>query len=126
MHTALQVDVEWLVYIVSQEAEHPGTEWSGYCCPREKRSHCRATKYVFGPFIDAEPANSDTILRALTLIEHFMQKHGQRYMYVVPDMQLYKTAVHLQWFRPLQWRCLVLRPGGCILSCPSYDVSVLS
>ena len=71
-----------------------------------------ATKYIFGPLIDAPPAHPDTVLTALNVIADFTQKHGQKYVYVVADMQLLKISMQIKWADPLKWRYLCLRPGG--------------
>ncbi len=65
-----------------------------------------------GPLIDAPPAHPDTVLTSLTVIEEFIHNHGQKYVYLVADLQLYKIAIHLKWASPSRWDKLILLPGG--------------
>ena len=63
------------------------------CCSTQQNGTVeKATEYTVRPFIDAEPANPDTVLTSLVLVEEFVTKQGQKYVYVVVDIQLYKIA----------------------------------
>lgn len=72
----------------------------------------KATKYIFGPLVDAPPAHPDTVLTMLHTLEDVTKQHRQTYLYMVCDLQLFKIAIQIQWADPLRWRHLVLRPGG--------------
>ena len=97
----LKADVEWLTKLVKSDNDDEETcpEWSGYmaAAAREKEEKKKATKYVFGPLIDATPSHPDTVLTTMSLVEEFVKNHGQKYVYIEADMQLYKVAMHIQW-----------------------------
>jgi hypothetical protein len=112
---ALKADVEWLTKVVtSQDDDDPPVEWSGYMnyIAREKGFVAKATKYIYGPLIDAPPSHPDTVLTSIMYIEAFMKSHGQRYVHLVVDLQLFKVALQIKWSDPTRWKYLVVRPGG--------------
>jgi hypothetical protein len=55
---------------------------------RQKEFTSKATKYIYGPLIDAPPSHPDTILTSLMYIEEFIRSLGQKYVYLVADLQL--------------------------------------
>ena len=46
---------------------------------RQKGFISKATKYIYGPLIDAPPSHPDTILTSLMYIEEFIRSLGQKY-----------------------------------------------
>ena len=112
---ALKADVDWLNSVIhGHDGGEEPTEWSGFMChlSREKGFVSKATRYVFGPLIDAPPSHPDTVLTSLMYIERFVRSHGQRYVHVVADLQLFKTAIQIKWSNPVRWKFLIIRPGG--------------
>jgi hypothetical protein len=113
---ALAADTEWIVTLIKgDEDETPGVEWSGYMAARAREQSSnvlKATRYIFGPLIDATPSHPDTVLTTLTLIEEFVKNHGQKYIFVEADMQIYKIAINIKWSNPTRWAYLIVRPGG--------------
>ncbi len=88
---ALQLDVGWLCSVV-KETEDDGelpVEWLGYMNQnaRENDSTRKETKYVFGPLMDATPSHPDTALTSIIFIQNFMKSYGQKYLYLVADLQ---------------------------------------
>jgi len=79
---------------------------------REKGFISKATKYIYGPLIDAPPSHPDTILTSIMYIEEFIRSMGQKYVYLVADLQLYKVATQIKWSNPTRWKYLIIRPGG--------------
>ena len=79
---------------------------------REKGFISKATRYIYGPLIDAPPSHPDTVLTSIVYIEEFMKSHGQRYVHLVADLQLFKVAMQIKWSDPTRWKYLVVRPGG--------------
>ena len=78
-------------------------EWSGYMAAKSREDGgnlLKFTRYIIGPLINATPSHPDTVLTTLTLIEKFVNNHGQRYLYVEADMQIYKVAVSIKWSDP--------------------------
>ena len=41
-----------------------------------------------------------------------MKSHGQIYVHLVADLQLFKVALQIKWSDPTRWKYLVVRPGG--------------
>ncbi len=68
---ALARNVAWLNDINSNTIEVP--DWGEYMTlyARENHQNQLATKWLYGPLIDAPPANPDTILTAIMFIEKF-------------------------------------------------------
>lgn len=79
---------------------------------RETEINNSATNYVFGSLIDAAPSHPDTVLTTLLHAEQFLSSHGQTFMHVVADRQLYKVLLKVKWSDPERWKHLVVRPGG--------------
>ncbi len=107
---ALKADVEWLTKVIhGDNDDDPPVEWSGYMnyMAREK-----ATRYIYGPLLDAPPSHPDTFLTSIIYIEAFMKSHGQKYIHLVADLQLFKMAMQIKWSDPTRWQYLVVRPGG--------------
>jgi len=108
---ALEEDLAWLAEVATEDS---CIEWSGSMtrAARATKTPCKATKYVFGPLIDATPSHPDTILTTLMLIEKFVHEHGHKYLHVAADMQLYRVTMMIKWSDPLRWKQLIVRPGG--------------
>ena len=53
-----------------------------------------------------------TVLTSIVYIEEFMKSHGQRYVHLVADLQLFKVSIQIKWCDPTRWKYLVVRPGG--------------
>jgi hypothetical protein len=103
---ALEADVQRLVSLIQDKQDNVcSMEWAGHMAARarEEKQVKKATKYIFGPLIDAQPTNPDTVLTTLTLVEDFTSKYGQKYIYLVADMQLFKIVKQIQRSNPLRW-----------------------
>ncbi|MES9884700.1 MAG: hypothetical protein ABW185_27970 [Sedimenticola sp.] len=111
---SLNADLEWLSQIVTPGDDEPPTEWSGYMnhLAREDGFVSKATRYLYGPLIDSTPSHPDTVLTSLLYIEEFMKSHGQLYVHLVADLQLFKVAMQIKWSNPTRWKYLLVRPGG--------------
>ena len=108
-------DLEWLQRVVAsdQSGVHDIPEWSGYMKSQARGTgtNTSATNYVFGPLIDAPPSHPDTVLTIIMHAEQFLKSHGQTFMHLVADMQLYKVILKVKWSDPERWKHLVVRPG---------------
>jgi hypothetical protein len=114
---ALKADTKWLTQTVTSDDDDNNdlpVEWSGYMSylAREKGFVSKATRYIYGPLIDAPPSHPDTVLTSLKYIEEFIKSHGQKYMHLVVDLQLFKVAIQIKWSDPTRWKYLLVRPGG--------------
>ncbi|MES9884496.1 MAG: hypothetical protein ABW185_26930, partial [Sedimenticola sp.] len=111
---ALKADVEWLTNTETADDDNPPAEWFGYMnhLARENGFVSKATRYIYGPLIDATPSHPDTILTSILFIEEFMKSHGQKYVHIVADLQLFKVAIQIKWSDPIRWKHLLVRPGG--------------
>ncbi len=98
--SALKSYVEWLCTIVN--TDEPGTEWARHVIQlaRENGSLSKATKFIFGPLIDATLNDPDTVLTAMTYIETFIKMHGKKYAHLIVDVQLYKLVIKIKWSDP--------------------------
>ena len=73
----------------------------------------KPTKLLFGPLIDAPPANPDTVLTTLLYIEKFLKQiNSKSYIHICADIQLYKIMMQIMWSNPERRRHLTVRPGG--------------
>ena len=111
---ALKADVKWLSDVITREDDDPPAEWSGYMhhLARDNGFVSKATRYIYGPLIDAPPSHPDTVLTSIMYIENFIKSHGQTYVHLSVDMQLFKVAMQIKWSDPTRWKHLIVRPGG--------------
>ncbi len=114
---AIKADVAWLSKLIDDDIKgEPIAEWSGYMSAEARASDTclpqPATKYVFGPLIDATPAHLDTVLTTMHLAEEFAKQHSQVYTYMEADMQIFKLGVHIKWSDQERWKHMILRHGG--------------
>lgn len=112
---AMEKDCEWMISVLNGDKTGKlETEWSGYMAAQARQTDVaqKATKFVFGPLIDAPPTDPDTVLTTMTLIKTFAENHEQTYSYMEADMQIYRTAMHIKWSDPYRWRNMVITPGG--------------
>jgi len=71
-----------------------------------------STSYIDSPLIDAPLSHPDTVFTSIMYIEKFMKAHGQKYIHLVADLQIYKVAIQFKWSCPTRWKSLIIRPGG--------------
>ncbi len=113
--SSIELDSKWIIETIQKIDENP-IEWSGVMTASSRDNEITqkgtSTDYVFGPMINAQPSHPDTVLTALVLIEQFVTSHGQKYLQLVADMQLFKIAMQVKWSNPNRWKALVVRPGG--------------
>ncbi len=111
---SLKADLEWLTKVVTSDDDEPPSEWSGYMnyLAREDGFVSKATRYMYGPLIDSTPSHPDTVLTSMLYIEEFIMSHGQQYVHLVADLQLFKVAIQIKWSDPTRWKYLLVRPGG--------------
>ena len=116
IEVAYNLDLSWLVDVIrTTEGESPQAEWSGYMSSvarLKEEEPGSATRFLFGPLIDAPPSHPDTVLTTLLYIEWFMKQHNVNNCHVSADMQLYKVVMQIKRSYPDRWRHLIVRPGG--------------
>ncbi len=112
---AVESDIQWPLTLIRGDKDgDPAVEWSSYMASvtREHDMPMKATNYIFGPVIDATPANPDTVLTTMTLVELFSHKHGQKYSYLEADMHIYKLTIHIKWSDTYRWQHMIIIPCG--------------
>ena len=111
LSVAQEKDAQWL-NILSQEQD--AMEWSGF-----NNNHARtegelkpASTYMFGPFIDAPPSHTDTIVTTLTYMHRSLLDMGMTYVHLSVDMQLFVVTKQVCWHHQLQFQNVIVHPGG--------------
>ena len=72
----------------------------------------RLFTYMFGPLIDASPSHPDTILTTLTYMWRSLLDMGMTYVHLSIDMQLFVVTKQVCWYQPLQFKNIIVHPGG--------------
>ena len=108
---AEQADTQWLNSL-SQGQE--AMEWNGFNnqLSRTQGVLKPATTYMFGPLIDAPPSHPDTILTTLTYMQRSLVDMGMKYVHISIDMQLFAVTKQVCWYQPMQFKNVVVHPGG--------------
>ena len=106
------LDFQFLKGIVS-ESDTP--EFAGYntkLCREEAQTIKPATRAIYTPLIDMDPADSDTMLTAMEEAKRLTYQCGQGVTIFTNDQQLYKIAVHITWMYPDRFQNFIPRLGG--------------
>jgi len=75
-----------------------------------------ATKAVYLPLIDMNPAHPDSMLTAMTEAQRLTKECGQDITVMTNDQQLYRVAVNVKWVYPEIFSEFIPRLGACTCS----------
>ena len=81
-------------------------------CREKGQSVKPATKAVYLPLIDMNPAHPDSMLTAMTEAQHLTKACGQDISILTNDQQLYRVAVNVKWVYPERFSDFIPRLGG--------------
>ena len=104
-------DAAWL----SQLFFHANpVDWAGYNAYEDRKSQTTnkpKTIVVFGPLIDSQPSQPDTVLTTLVYLERSLKSFGMKYAHITVDLQLCIVACLIQWSDPMRWKSVTIHPG---------------
>lgn len=81
-------------------------------CREQGQSVKPATKSVYLPLIDMNPAHPDTMLTAMSEAQRLTKECGQAITILKNDQQLYRVAVNVKWVYPERFSDFIPRLGG--------------
>ncbi|XP_078661436.1 uncharacterized protein LOC144905583 [Branchiostoma floridae x Branchiostoma belcheri] len=81
-------------------------------CREQGQSVKPATKAVYLPLIDMNPAHPDSMLTAMTEAQRLTKECGQGITILTNDQQLYKVAVNVKWVYQERFSDFIPRLGG--------------
>ena len=90
-------------------------EFSGYntdLCRKQGQASKPATTAIYTPQIDMDPADSDTMLTAMTEAKQLTNQSGQNEIIFTNDQQFYKVTVQITWVYPDRFANFIPRLGG--------------
>ena len=70
------------------------------------------TRVVYLPLINRPPADPQTMYTCLLKTKKLTEATGQAYAVITADQQLYRVALHIQWYDPATFQNVHLRLGG--------------
>ena len=107
-----QMDFDFLKRVTSEENV---PEFAGYnvqLCRVQELSVQPATKAMYTPLIDMDPADPDTMLTAMEEAQRMTNECGQLVTIFTNDQQLYRVAVNITWVYPERFSQLIPSLGG--------------
>ena len=81
-------------------------------CREQGQSVKPATKAVYLPLIDMNPAHPDSMLTAMTAAQRLTKACGQAITILTNDQQLYRVAVNVKWVYPDRFSEFIPGLGG--------------
>ena len=106
------LDFKFLKHVIS-DTDTP--EFGGFntkLAREQGQSAQPATRAIYTPLIDMNPADPDTMMTAMVEAQKLTQQRGQQVTVFTNDQQLYKVAVNVMWVYPETFSLLVPRFGG--------------
>ena len=94
------LDFKFLKHVVS-DTDTP--EFGGFntkLAREQGQSAQPATRAIYTPLIDMNPADPDTMMTAMVEAQKLTQQCGQQVIVFTNDQQLYKVAVNVMWVYP--------------------------
>ena len=106
------LDFKFLKHVIS-DTDTP--EFGGFntkLAREQGQSAQPATRAIYTPLIDMNPADPDTMMTAMVEAQKLTKQCGQQVTVFTNDQQLYKVAVNVMWVYPENFSLLVPRLGG--------------
>ena len=82
---------------------YPGPRVSSNLLPRT---------YMFSPLIDVPPSHPDTILTTLAYMQRSLIDMRMKCIHFSIDMQLFAVMKQVCWYQPMQFKNVMVDPGG--------------
>ena len=114
-----QLDFDFLKRVTSDENV---PEFAGYnvkLCREREQSVQSATKAMYTPQIDMDPADPDKTLTAMEEGQRMTNECGQLVTIFTNGHQLYRVAVYIAWVYPERFSLLIPRLDGILMSSAS-------
>ena len=107
-----KLDFDFMKQIITDENT---PEFAGYntkLCREQGHASQSATRAIYTPLIDMDPADPDTMLTAMVEAARLTNECGQKITIFTNDQQLYKVAVNITWVYPDRFQDYIPRVDG--------------